>query len=205
MTVDSEETAALLDRLAAGDKRAMNQLLARHREGLRRMVDLRMAPGLRQRVDASDVLQEAELDAFTQIDRYLRSRPIPFYLWLRKMTLQRLSRVCERHIQASKRSIERELSVSENASRQLSRKLVDRTLTPSQHVMQQDLLNHVTAALSKLSDTDREILLMRHIERMTNVEIADVLEISRDAVAKRHMRCLIKLREHLRRSGIEVS
>lgn len=205
MTVDSEETAALLERLAAGDRRAMNQLLARHREGLRRMVELRLAPALRQRVDASDVLQEAELDAFTRIDTYLRSRPIPFYLWLRKTTLQRLSRVCERHIRAAKRSVERELSMSENASKQLSRGLVDKTLTPSQHVMRQDLINHVTAALSQLSETDREILLMRHIEKLTNVEIADVLEMSRDAVAKRHMRCLMRLRENLRRSGIEVS
>src|SRR5262245_36521605 len=55
MTADTEH---LLERVAAGDRAARDQLLQRHRRRLRRMVAVRFDPRLAARVDPSDVVQE---------------------------------------------------------------------------------------------------------------------------------------------------
>src|SRR6516164_2083884 len=73
--------------------------LARHRDRLRRMVELRLDRRLRTRVDASDVLQEAFLEASRRRDEYLaQPSPMPFYLWLRFLTVQTLQMLHRRHL-----------------------------------------------------------------------------------------------------------
>ncbi len=203
--IDSRETSLLLDRAADGDRSAVNGLMARYRAELRRVLGIRIAPKLQKRVDASDIIQETEIEVFERFDDYLARRPMPFRLWLRKTALQRLAKVRERHIKAAKRSVEDELSLSAAASAQLCRRLVRSDVSPSQRAMQRELINQVKMILSEFSDTDREILLMRHVEKMSNVEIGHVLDLSPSAVSKRHVRCLVKLRSMLHQRGIKMS
>ena len=68
MANDPSDTVHLVERLRAGDRQALTDLFQRHRDRLRRMVELRMDARLQGRVDASDVLQDAFLDAATQLD-----------------------------------------------------------------------------------------------------------------------------------------
>jgi RNA polymerase sigma-70 factor (ECF subfamily) len=83
---DSSDTNHLLDRVAAGDKELWGSLLTKHRERLRYMVSLRLDRRLQGRIDPSDVIQEAYLDASVQLSEYLKERSIPFFLWLRLVT-----------------------------------------------------------------------------------------------------------------------
>jgi RNA polymerase sigma-70 factor, ECF subfamily len=64
---DSEETSRLLDRVAVGDPAAADDLLARHRPDLRNFVAGRLDPGIRTRVDPSDVVQEALAEAVRRL------------------------------------------------------------------------------------------------------------------------------------------
>src|SRR5262245_42349710 len=59
----SAATQALLDRVRAGQPKAIDELFERHRPYLCRLVELRIDPRLRARVDASDVVQETQLEA----------------------------------------------------------------------------------------------------------------------------------------------
>ena len=77
-------TEELVDRAAGGDAAARQQLLARHRARLRRMVAVRLDRRLAARVDPSDVVQESLAEAARTLDAYLRDRPLPFYPWLRQ-------------------------------------------------------------------------------------------------------------------------
>ena len=79
----SEETAKLLDLARAGDQAAFNEIFARHRARLRRMVQLRLDRRLQTRIDASDVIQEAFVDALKKFDDYLKEPKYPLFLWLR--------------------------------------------------------------------------------------------------------------------------
>src|SRR5438309_4387600 len=83
------ETPSLIDRAIQGDQGAWGELLARHRDRLRRMVALRLDRRLQGRVDASDVIQEAMLDASRRLAEYRRDPKMPFFLWLRYLTGQR--------------------------------------------------------------------------------------------------------------------
>jgi len=52
------ESVHLLERLRAGDRRALADLFQRHRDRLKRMVEIRMDARLHGRIDASGVLQD---------------------------------------------------------------------------------------------------------------------------------------------------
>src|SRR5262245_10161331 len=106
---DSAATRRLLERARAGEAEAPEQLLARHRPFLRQLVELRLDPRLRARVDPSDVVQEAQWDAFRRLADYLRRRPMPFRLWLRKTAQERLQKFQRQHLEAGRRAAGREV------------------------------------------------------------------------------------------------
>ena len=105
---NSPETQALLDGARAGDVAAVNELLDRHREGLRQMLAARIDPAMERRVDASDVVQEVLLDANRRLAAYLERPTMPFHLWLRHLARERLIDAHRRHRVAQRRSLDRE-------------------------------------------------------------------------------------------------
>src|SRR5262245_33964409 len=102
------DTDQLLADASRGDAHARGRLLERHRPRLRRMVAVRLDRRLAARVDPSDVVQEALLEASARLDEYLRDRPIPFYPWLRRLAYVRVADAYRRHLRAGRRSVERE-------------------------------------------------------------------------------------------------
>ena len=72
MTDESDEVSGLIRRAAAGEEAALRELFSRHRERLKRMVHLRLSRRLAGRVDDSDILQEAYLDAARRLAEYVR-------------------------------------------------------------------------------------------------------------------------------------
>jgi RNA polymerase sigma-70 factor (ECF subfamily) len=81
---DSAETGRLLTRIRAGERAAFNELFDRHRKDLRRAVELRLDRQLRARVDASDIVQESQLEAYRRLDDYLERSPMLTTYRLRK-------------------------------------------------------------------------------------------------------------------------
>src|SRR4029079_10173684 len=63
MWPDASQTQELMLRASGGDEQAVNGLLERHRDALRRMVAMRMDHALERRVDASDIVQEVLVEA----------------------------------------------------------------------------------------------------------------------------------------------
>ena len=107
MAVSPNDTEQLLDRAGRGDATARQQLLARHRDRLRRMVALRLDRRLAARVDPSDIVQESLAEAHQHLSEYLRDRPLPFYAWLRQFAWERVAKQYERHVRAQRRSVTR--------------------------------------------------------------------------------------------------
>src|SRR5262249_38310244 len=96
--VNSEATAQLISAASKGNKEAWGTLLAMHRERLRRTVALRIDQRLQGRVDPSDVIQEACMDATRDLDQYLQNPVLPFHLWLRLLTCTRLAKTHRYHL-----------------------------------------------------------------------------------------------------------
>ena len=199
MANDPSDTVHLVERLRAGDRQALTDLFQRHRDRLRRMVDLRMDARLQGRVDASDVLQDAFLDAATQLDAFLRGSELSAFLWLRLVVSQRLSKYHRQHLGTKMRDVRQEVSLYREAlpqasSAALASMLLGRLRSPSHAAMRAEQVLHVQEALNDLEPLDREVVALRHFEQLSRAETAQVLGITEEAGAKRYMRALRRLK-----------
>jgi RNA polymerase sigma-70 factor (ECF subfamily) len=199
---DSADTCDLLRRVRAGDRPALDALLTRHRPGLRSFIEARLDPRLAARVDASDVVQEAQMAVLRRMDDFLERQPMPFHLWLRKTAYERLLDLRRRHVTRARRSLEREVVLPDRSSLLLARPLLAGGPSPSQQVEAREFAERVSAAVSGLAEADREVLLMRHAEGMPFGEIACVLGIEPAAARKRFGRALIRLQKALTDAGL---
>jgi RNA polymerase sigma-70 factor, ECF subfamily len=202
---DSTETRRLLHALESGAPRAFEELFGRHRTRIRQFVELRLDNVLRSRVDASDVVQETQLETFRRLPDFLQRQPMPFRLWVRKTAYERLLTVRRQHVAAASRSVVRELPLPDRSSVLLASQLAAPGPTPSQALAQRELVQQVRAAIAQLPELDREILLMRHFDELSYQEISQILEIESSAARKRHGRALLRLHQLLTEGGREVS
>ncbi len=196
---DSTNTQLLLKRVRSGDREALNRLFELHRPYLRRLMELRMAQKLKARVDPSDVVQETQIEVARRIDDYLRRRPMSFRVWLRKTANEQMMMMYRRHVGAERRSVEREVELADS-SMALARQLIQGGV--SKELQRRELAAQVRKAVDCLSEADREILLMRNFEELTNQEAAEVLELDGAAASKRYGRALVRLRNVLVDSGL---
>lgn len=195
------DTEHLLALVAQGDREARNRLLDRHRRRLRGLIDLRLDPRLAARIDPSDVVQESLAEADRRLPDYLRDRPLPFYPWLRALALQRLTDQHRRHVRSLKRSVRREEArlplLTDDSVQDLARRVTGRGSSPSAGLQRREDQERIRAALAELSEGDREVLLLRHLEQLSVREMAAVLGVSEGAVKVRHVRALERLRRAL--------
>jgi RNA polymerase sigma-70 factor (ECF subfamily) len=198
---DSADTERLLEQAAAGDRDAFERLFARYRSYLRQVVEVRLDPKLRARLDPSDVVQEAQLEAYRRLADYLQRRPMPFRLWLRKTAYERLLMARRRHLLAGERAVGREVMLPDHSSLLLAQQLLAPDSTPSQQARRDEMARRVRAALAQLPHADREILLMRNYEGLSYQEVGCLLDIDPVTARKRHGRALLRLHKHLAEGG----
>jgi RNA polymerase sigma-70 factor (ECF subfamily) len=196
------ETLGLIDRAVQGDQTAWGELLARYRDRLRRMVALRLDRRLQGRVDASDVIQEATFEASRRLAEYSQNPTMPFFLWLRFLTGQRLLEQHRRHLGAQGRDAGREISLyrgamPETTTAALAAQLLGRHTSPSQAAVRAERKIRLQEALNSLDAVDREMLALRHFEQLSNGEAAQVLGLDKSAASKRYARALIRLKDIL--------
>ena len=197
MTESIAETEALLVQAEHGDDDAANRLLQLHRKRLRQMVSVRLDHRIRGRIDPSDVVQEALVQATRQLPDYLRERPVAFYPWLRRIAWEQLVHLHDRHLRAQKRSIHREAHSAPALPDQSVAQLVDRLVTdgtsPSRHMIRKEMRERVREALDQMESHDREVLVLWYLEQLAVPEIAEILELSESGVKSRHRRALMRL------------
>lgn len=200
---DSTETHDLLQRARTGDRRGFDLLFERYRPYLERRIAGRLDPKLRPRLDASDVVQETQLEAFRRFADYVQRQPMPFHLWLWKTAYERLLNLRRDHVEAARRSVAREVPLPEQSSVQLALRLFAAGPSPSDALTRRETGLAMHQALAKLEEEDREMLLLRYVDDLTNQEIAQMLGLSPGAASKRHGRALLRLHQALAASGLE--
>jgi len=198
MWPESEQTQELLRNARAGDGDAVNRLMERHRESLRRMVQLRLDRALGARVDASDIVQDVLWEASRRLSDYIRDAKLPFHLWLRELAKDHLIDAHRRHRQAQRRSVDQERGLAtefaDRSSLDLAGQLRDNELTPAAAAIRKELELRFLSALDQLAEEDAEIVLMRHHEQLTSSETAQALGLSPAAAGMRYLRALRRLR-----------
>src|SRR6516162_4185250 len=200
---NSSETTRLLKRVAAGEQTVWGELLTRHQQRLRSLGSLRLDHRLQGRIDPSDVIQEAYLEASRQLADYLKDPSIPFYLWLRLITGQRLIALHRHHLGTQGRDAGREVSLyrgalPEASSAALAAQLLGHGSRPSEAVMRAERSLRLQDALNSMDPLDREVLALRHFEQLSNAETAQVMGLRESAASKRYVRALQRLKEILK-------
>jgi len=200
MTKDPpSETISILERLRAGDRRALADLFQRHRDRLLRMVELRMDPRLHGRIVPSDVLHDAFLDLSKRVERYLSDPRLPVFLWMRLVVSDRLALVHRQHLGTAMRDAGQAVSLYRDplppaSSTALALMLLGRLPSPSNAAIRAEQILQVQEAVNALDQLDREVVVLRHFEQLTRAETAVVLGIAEEAGAKRYIRALKKLK-----------
>jgi RNA polymerase sigma-70 factor (ECF subfamily) len=200
MPDDTSENAVLLERAFGGDCGALAELFEGHRARLEQMVRLRLDRRLQGRLDPCDVLQEAFLDVARRFPEYRADPAMPFYLWLRLLTGQRLVDLHRQHLGAKMRNAGLEVSLHGGqlpraSSASLAELLLGRLTTASRAVIRAETQHRVQEALNSMDAIDREVLVLRHFEMLSNEETAQVLGLKPSAASNRHLRALRRLKE----------
>lgn len=209
MPDDGSPDRALLEATGEERGRILSGLLEGHRERLLRMVRVRMHPQVRTRLDASDVIQEAYLEAYRRIDAYAADPRLPFFLWLRRIAGDRLLRAHRFHLDAECRDVRRQdraggAGMPDVSVIALADLLATSHTTPTRGVAREELKARVALLLSELSVADRAVLCMRHFEDLSNEEVAQELGLSKYAASKRYIRALKRLRGLLGDDPVDV-
>ncbi len=200
MWPEANKTEELLAQARAGDDRAVDQLIERHRGALRHLVRMRLDKKIQRRVDVSDIVQDVLIEANRRLKDYLENPAMPFHLWVRHIARDRIIDAHRRHRSSAKRSVDREQAMvvpggMDKSSILLAGRLVDGGKGPATKSMEKELARHVEQAITDLEDLDAEVIVMRHYEQLTNQEIAQALGLTEPAASMRYLRAVRRLRE----------
>ena len=205
MTNSSILNPDLLEKAKAGQPQALGELLQSCRDQLYRIIKFRMDPRLRSRLDADDIIQDAFIEATQRFDDYVENQEMPFFLWLRFITVQKLFQMHRKHLGAQARDADREISIfakpqPQATSAMLAAHLLGKHTSPSVAAMRAEQTARVERALNSMSEVDREVLALRRFERLKNDEVAELLNISRTAASNRYVRALERLQKEMKGS-----
>ena len=165
------------------------------------MVRLRLDPRLSGRLDASDVVQDACAEAVQRLPEWLDGEEMPLHLWLRLLTGQRLMQLHRLHLGAAMRDAGREVSIERGrapdaSAATLASAIADSgALTPSGIASQAECVARLRTALESMKADDREVIVLRHFEQLSNADVAQILGLSAPGASLRYMRAARRLRE----------
>lgn len=196
---ESENNQETLRRIHGGCTEAVAELYSQYRKRLYLLVSYRLDSRLKGRVDPDDILQEAYVDVVNRIQHFVDNPATSIYVWFRMVVMQTMTNVHRRHLAARKRDAKLEVTVQPNSSTDstvasLAQLLSGHLTSPSQAAIREEQTRQLTEALEKLSELDREILMLRHFEELSNTEVAEVLNIETQAASVRYFRAIRRLR-----------
>lgn len=192
----------LVSKAKAGDEIALAELFDRFKARLRRVVEVRMDHRLKGKVDPSDVLQEAFLDLANKLPAYTqRDVGMSMFVWMRLVASEKLIQIHRKHFDVQKRNAGREVSIDaaipDHSSICLAGHLLGRFSSAGNKLIRQEMKQVLMATLDAMDDIDREIILMRGFEELSNVEAAESLGLSQNGASNRYVRAMTRLKKEL--------
>jgi RNA polymerase sigma-70 factor, ECF subfamily len=194
MTGDAERMIA---DARAGDNATLGRLLELYRNYLRVLARVEIGRRLQGKIDASDVVQEAFLDAHRYFPRFRGTAEPQFAGWLREILAGTLANQVRRYAGTQARDVKLECGLASDLDQSaagLAAVAVDPHSSPSQQVLRGEQTLLVAEALSRLPDDYQTVIALRHMEGLTFPEIAARTGRTVDSVEKLWVRALAQLR-----------
>ena len=186
----------LLVRATRGDEGAVAELLQTYRSYLTLLARLQVGRQLQAKIDQSDLVQETTLLAHRDFHSFRGTTEPEFAAWLRTI-LAHVAVGTVRHFTRLRRDVRNEQQLRhelDESSLLMGQAIELPGPSPSQQAMQRERAVILAAALDKLPDDYREVIIRRELEGQTLVQIAMQMERSEDSVRKLWARAVLKMR-----------
>jgi RNA polymerase sigma-70 factor (ECF subfamily) len=177
--------------------------LERFREYLRLLARLHLDARLPGKLDASDIVQQALLQAHENREQFRGASEAELAGWLRTILANVLAAALRRFA-AGARDLARERALQDSlnqSSAHIEAWLAAEQSSPSEQVMRVEELVRLAAALAKLPGDQREAIELHHLKGSSIAEVAKVMNRTKPAVMGLLFRGQKKLRELLQESG----
>jgi len=195
MAEQAQDAVILIQAARAGSREALGNALETYRNYLLLIAERELGDDLRAKGGASDLVQEAFLEAHKDFARFQGETEADLRSWLRTLLLNRLSKFARRYRQTQKRGIGSEVPLDANQERGAG--LAGDEPTPSKMLMAGEHAQAVQLALERLPKDQREVILLRYQEQLTFEEVGRRMDRSADAARKLWWRALVRLQEEL--------
>lgn len=178
---------------------ALGNYFQEYHARLERMIEFRLDPRIRNRVDPVDLLQDSFLEAQKRLDEFNAERKCSVFVWVRQLTLQILIDVHRANFR-QKRNVGQEIRLDRQydgqaTSLNMAHQLIGQVSTPSRLVSRQEDIAKLRIALDSMDAVDQEVLALRHFEHLSNNEVAEILDLSVTAASNRYVRAMSRLAE----------
>jgi RNA polymerase sigma-70 factor (ECF subfamily) len=188
----------LLIQARSGADEARGTLLESYRIYLDLLARVEIGRRLRKKVDASDVVQETFLEAHRNFGSFRGTSEAEFVAWLRSILAARVANLVRHFVGTQARDVRREEGLRadlDQSSRALDRVYFALESTPSQQVVRREQGVLLAAALARLPEEYREVVILRHLEELPFPEVARRMGRTVDSVQKLWVRALARLRQ----------
>lgn len=195
----SHDSAIELECLRRQGGAGLAEIFDRYRSRLEKIVEFRMDERIKRRLDTSDVLQETFIELSRRLAEFLTQPSVSVFVWMRQKTLQTLIDLQREHFR-DKRHPNKEIRQVPNwnaneTGLSINNFLLASITSPSQHLIRGEEVMKLQAAIDTLNELDREVIALRHFEQLTNLQVAEVLNLSPTAASNRYIRALSRLSE----------
>ena len=187
------DDVVLVQQSQRGDTVAMERLIIKYQNRIHNVI-LKMCGN---QDDAAELTQETFVKVIESIDKF-KGRS-SFYTWLFRIAVNLTLNYCQRHARVVTRSLDCEQTERDGEAQQALRDFLrdDRAADPAMVAQSRELCDLAMESLLKLDEPQRAVVVLRDIEGMNYVEIADVLNIELGTVRSRLSRARSNLRETL--------
>lgn len=199
----TSELRTLLHHAKQGGTAEQGKLLSLYSNYLKIMAQSQLDRRIRRRVSPSDLVQETLLEAHRDFSDFRGVTQGEFVGWLRRILVHNLIRATEKHLQADKRDVRREVYIHqlnasiEHSSSRFEHVLVAPLESPSSELGRHERMRMLADAIAELPAEHRQVIILRHIEGLPFSEIAEQLERSSGACRMLWLRGMDQLREKL--------
>jgi len=193
------DTELLLILAKSGYSRALVRLLDRYRHALAKQARSQVGRRLRVKMDVDDLLQEVSLEAYRDIGKFRGSTEGEFLSWLRKILDSILLNQVRHYFGTARRNLQkaRRLAQLDDATMDREGDPVAPDTSPSQRAVKHERAARLAEALETLSVPYREVIVLRHLEGLSFVDVARRMYRTEDGVKNMWVRALRQLRSQL--------
>lgn len=176
---------------------SQGKLFERCRNYLLLVANRELDPALRGKLGASDLVQETFVNAQRGFRQFRGESEEELICWLRRILHNHAGQAVRRYRRAAKRDVRGEYSLAGFDDGVAARQIASDIETPSRQFVKAEEADSLTAAMVRLPDHYREVIQLRHVERLSFEEIGGVMARSAEAARKLWVRAIEQLRAEL--------